>query len=177
MERDALSLKFRPSHGNNAALKKKVFAHSLKGCGKLFKKDTENARARLQSTSAHDLMSVLDASGLHVTRLKGFKRSNLEVPVNRKFKKIHTLQVARQLSVFVSVASSPSTALQICRIAVDTKEMIGTYLPKTEIGISTVVKAQTTVGVQHGRIITSRLARLIDRPMKRRCAREKSQSR
>jgi hypothetical protein len=124
-------------------------------------------------------MGVHDASGLHVTRLKRLKGSNLEVSVNRPFKewvwKFHrNVQIARQLGVLISVAGSASTAFQICHIAVDAKEMIGTHLPKAQIGITTVVNAQTTVDVQYGHLVASRLAILIDRSMEGRYVHEKS---
>lgn len=40
-------------------------------------------------------MSIYDASGLHMARLKGLKRSNLETCINRGFEEIQMLQAAR----------------------------------------------------------------------------------
>jgi hypothetical protein len=129
------------------------------------------AASPLLRVFAYDFMSVHDASGLHMARLKGLKRSNLEICINRGFEKIQMLQAARQFGVVVAAAIPASIAFQISQTAVDTKEMIGAYLPKAQIGVPAVVNAQSTMDVQYRRIFTSCLTRLIDRSMQGRCTR------
>jgi hypothetical protein len=111
-------------------------------------------------------MSIHNASGLHMARLKGLKRSNVEICINGGFKKIQMFEATRQFRFLAVVAAAPaSAAFQILGIAVDTEEMVGAYLPKPQIRISAVVNAQSTMNVRYRRIVTSCLARLIDRPM------------
>lgn len=86
-------------------------------------------------------MRVHNASGLHVPRLKGLKESKIKISIGGEIKKIQTFQVAGKLCIVISVARTPSNTLQVRRIAKDAKEMIGTYLPKAQIGCSAVVNA------------------------------------
>ncbi|MGD0732472.1 MAG: hypothetical protein ABR956_14520 [Terracidiphilus sp.] len=110
-------------------------------------------------------MSIYDASGLHVARLKGFKRSNLEICIKRRFEENEMLQAAREFGVLVAAAIPSAITFQILRIAVNTKEMVGTNLPKAQVRVPAVINAQPTVNMQYRHAFTSCLARLIDRSM------------
>ncbi len=115
--------------------------------------------------SDHEIPGLHNTSRLHVPCLEGLQYSNLEVAINRDLQKIQFFQVAGQFCIFVLLAVFDSSAPQICRVAVDAKEMMSADMPKPEIRITPVVNVQPTVDMYERLILTSCLAGLIDRSM------------